>query len=363
MLKKKDKEAKGKEVTVKNSKGKGGVANAYAGKNYNRVIGIDVANSTIKIWTDNGENLAYRNTVKEINDAGLVYSFKTDYQMFVLNNEVYEVGDLAAMGSGGRGKSRYNSSAFRIEALIGITRMLKPGTKDKIRVVTGLPSSLSKNAAVAEEIKKSLLGEYSIKSVKWDSVEDIEFEIVDVVVVPQPLGTLYNFVFDEKTQQLDQKILSQRALIVDIGWGTTDLAVLEESRVRGTFGFEIGVSDFVANLQEEVNDKMPEANIYALNPHQFDIALLESPIVETPFGKFDLSQLAQKHKELQAKRVYEAVMGLGLEYNKFYRLIFTGGGALQYEKYLRTLFNDPRLIIQEDAVTANVEGFFLLGQF
>ena len=348
---------------MKDKKKKGAEINIYEGKPFNRVIGIDVANSTIKVWTDNGEHIEYRNTVREINDAGLVYSFKTNYQMYVLDKEVYEVGDLSAMGSGGRGKSRYNSNAFRTEALIGITSVLKPGTNDKIRVVTGLPSALSKNAAVAEEIKKSLIGKFSIKSVKWDQVDDITFEIVDVIVVPQPLGTLYNFVYDEKTGNLDQKLLSQRALVVDIGWGTTDLAVLEESRVRGTFGFEIGVSDYIANLQEEANDKMPEASIYALNPHQFDVALLESTTVETPFGKFDLAKLSEKHKEIQARRVYEAVMSLGLEFTKLYRIILSGGGALQYEKYLRQFFNDPRLIIQKDAVTANSKGFHLLGQF
>ncbi|MCL2756401.1 MAG: ParM/StbA family protein [Firmicutes bacterium] len=348
---------------MKDKKKKGAAIDIYAGKPFNRVIGIDVANSTIKIWTDNGEHNEYRNTVREINDAGLVYSFKTNYQMYVLDKEVYEVGDLSAMGSGGRGKARYNSNAFRIEALIGITSVLKPGTNDKIRVVTGLPSSLSKNSAVADEIKKSLTGKFSIKSVKWDQVDDITFEIVDVIVVPQPLGTLYNFVYDEKIGELDQKLLSQRALVVDIGWGTTDLAVLEESRVRGTFGFEIGVSDYVANLQEDVNDKMPEASIYALNPHQFDVALLESTTVETPFGKFDLSKLSEKHKEIQARRVYEAVMSLGLEFSKLYRIILSGGGSLQYEKYLRQFFNDPRLIIQQDAVTANSKGFHLLGQF
>ena len=335
----------------------------YEGKPFSRVIGIDVANSTIKTWTDDNKHLEYRNTIKEVNDAGLVYSFKTDYQMFVYNKEVYEVGDITAMGSGGRGKARYNSNSFKIEALIGIASILVPGVKDKIRVVTGLPSSLSKNNAVAEEIKKSLLGDYLIKSVKWDLIDDIAFEIVDVIVVPQPLGTLYNFVYDEKTKELNQTVLTQRALVVDIGFGTTDLAVLEGSRVRGTFGFELGVSDYIANLQEEVNNKYPEASIYALNPHQFDIALLESTTVETPFGKYDLAALAEKHKEIQAKRVYEAVMGLGLEYNKFYRIILTGGGSLQYEKYLRKFFNDPRLVIQEDAVTANAKGFYLLGQF
>ncbi len=341
------------------------VKKEYVGKNFTKVIGIDVANSTIKVWTDDNKNLTYRNTVKEINDAGLVYSFKTDYQMYVYNKEVFEVGDIQAMGSGGRGKARYNSHQYKIEALIAITSILDPKTDNnhKLRIVTGIPSTLSKNAAIIEELKQSLLGQHSIKSVKWDQVDDVNFEIVEVIVVPQPLGTLYNYVYKAETKELDQKILNQRTLVVDIGWGTTDLAVLESSRVRGTFGFEIGTSDYISDLQEEANNKFPEASIYALNPHQLDIALLESYVVETPFGNYNLETLSEKHKEIQAKRVHEAIMGLGLEFNKFFRIILTGGGALLYEKYLRKLFNDPRLIIQENAVMANVRGFFLLGLF
>lgn len=335
----------------------------YAGKNHTRVVGVDCANSTIKVWTDNEVTTQYRNTVNKINDVGLVYSFKTDYQMYVYNEEVYEVGDINVLGSGGRGKSRYNSEAFKIETLIGITNVLEPGTKDRIRLITGLPSSLSKNNALIEDLKQNMLGEYTIKSVKWEEIHDIQFEIVEVIVIPQPLGTLYNFVFNNETRQLNQKILDRRSLVIDIGWGTLDLAVLESSRVRATTGFEIGVSDYIADLQEEVNNRYPEANIYALNAHQLDIALLESTVVETPFGSYDLAKIAEKHKEEQAKRVYEAVMSLGFEFSKFYHIILTGGGSLQYQKYLKQLFNDPRLIVQENAVMANVRGFYLLGQF
>ena len=38
---------------------------------YTRIIGLDVANSTLKIWTDE-LNLKYVNTIRQINDAGLV---------------------------------------------------------------------------------------------------------------------------------------------------------------------------------------------------------------------------------------------------------------------------------------------------
>jgi len=335
----------------------------YTGKPYSKIIGLDVANSTIKVWTDGDKNLRYRNTIKTINDAGLVFSFKTNYQMHVYNKEVYEVGDISAMGSGGRGKARYNSSQFKIEAIIGITSIMEPGKHEKIRLVTGVPSSLAKNVAVVEELKRNLVGSHNVKSVKWDKVDEITFDIVEVIVVPQPLGTMYNYVFDKDSGELNQKLLEQRAIVIDIGWGTLDLAILESSRVRSTFSFEVGTSDYIFGLQEEVNTKYPEANIYSLNPHQLDLALLESYIVETPFGNFDLEKLAEKHKEIQARRVYEAVMGLGLEFNKLYKIILTGGGSILYQKYLREMFNDPRLVIQENAVMANVYGFYLLGRF
>ena len=335
----------------------------YKGKPYDRIVGIDVANSTIKTWTDGGKSQVYRNTIKTINDAGLVYSFKTDYHMFVFNKEVYEVGDISVLGSGGRGKARYNSSNFKTEAIIGITKILEKADGERVRVVTGVPSALAKNTAVVEEMKRSLLGSYDVKSVIWDKVDSVQFEVVDVIVVPQPLGTIYNYVYDRKTGELNQALLKQRVLVVDIGWGTTDLAILESSQVRGTFGFELGTSDCIAGVQEETNTKYPEANIYALNPHELDLALLQSYKVETPFGVFDLETSVEKHKKIQAENIYKSVMSVGLEYNKFNKIIITGGGALLYEKYLRELFNDPRLLIQEDAVLSNVYGFYLLGKF
>ena len=326
------------------------------------LVGIDVANSTIKVWADGDQRVYYRNTVKEIKDAGLVYSFKTDYHMYVLDNQVYEVGDISVAGNGARGNSRYGSKSFRVEAAIGIANVVKPGVRKRLRVVTGVPSSLAKNAKVLEDVKKSLLGEYKIKSVLWEKVEDIEFEIVDVIVVPQPLGTMYAYLFDSATGKLNDKLITQKALVVDIGWGTTDIAILESGRVRSTFGFETGTSDYISNIQELVNAEIPEANIQALNPHELDTKLLESPNVETPFGVFDLSKYAEQSKQEQAEKIYSETMGLGLEFSKFYKIIFTGGGSLLYSKYLIEKFNDPRLIIQEDAVMSNAHGFYLLGK-
>lgn len=331
-----------------------------------RILGLDVANSTIKVWT-NELNLKYVNTIRQINDAGLVYSFKTDYQMYVYDKQVYEVGVLSATGSGGRGVSRYGSEDFKIESLIAITACLKeiPNfmNHEVLRIVTGVPSNLAKNQKIINQIKDLLIGIHEVKSVTWEDVRPITFEIREVIVVPQPLGTLYDYVYDPELDALNEKLLNQRAIVIDIGWGTTDIAILETARVRSTFSFNIGTSDYISNLQEDVNNNIPEASIFSLAPHELDEAILESPIVETPFGEFDLTEYVEKWHKYEARHVYQEVMGLGLEFNKFYKIILTGGGSLLYEKYLRELFNDPRLILQENAVMANSRGFWLLGNY
>jgi len=330
---------------------------------FTKVVGIDVANSTIKVWTDDEKHISYRNTIKLINDAGLVYSFKTNYQMYVYNKEVYEVGDISAMGSGARGQARYSSSNFKIEAIIGLTSILEPGKHEVLRVVTGVPSYLAKNTKVIKELKTILLGSHEVKSVTWDKVETITFDIAEVIVVPQPLGTMYNYVFDNATKTLNSKLLEQRAIVIDIGWGTLDLAVLESGRVRSTFGFDIGTSDYISAIQEEVNTDMPEANIFSLSPHELDMTLLKGNSVETPFGTYDLTKYIEKQKQIQASRIYQEVMSLGLEFNKFFKIILTGGGSLLYQDELKSQFNDPRVLIQENAVLANARGFYLLGKY
>lgn len=327
-----------------------------------KVVGIDIANSTLKVWTDD-THARYRNTIKEIDDSGLVYSFKTDFHMYVYEDEVYEVGDLSAMGSGSRGKARYTSKSFKIEAMIGLASVLKPGVDYKLKVVTGTPSFFFKDKNVINSIKKALIGSHLVKSVFDDKIDEIKFEIVDVVVVPQPLGTLYNYIFDEKTLKLNEKLVEQRALVIDIGWGTTDIAMLESGRVRSTFGFDLGSSDYISAIQEEVNNEIPQANIMTLNPHQVDVMLLEGNVVETPFGKFDLSKFTQENKEKLAERIYTEVMGIGLEFSRFYKIILTGGGSLLLEKELKQKFDDSRVVIAENAIEANVKGFFLLGTY
>jgi len=84
---------------------------------------------------------------------------------------------------------------------------------------------------------------------------------------------------------------------------------------------------------------------------------------ETAYGIYDLKRYCADANLVQARRVYQRVMALGVEYSQLYRIVLTGGGALLYENNLRKLFNDPRLIIKDNSVISNARGFYLYGKF
>ncbi len=70
--------------------------------------------------------------------------------------------------------------------------------------------------------------------------------------------------------------MEKKSLIIDIGWGTTDLAIIDDSIVKASYGFDLGTSDYVLEVQEKLNKKYPDSHVYSLNLHELDEMLLDS---------------------------------------------------------------------------------------
>src|SRR5690606_37347940 len=73
------------------------------------------------------------------------------------------------------------------------------------------------------------------------------FEIVDVKVLLQPLGTLTHLLIDEhgdiRKEGLGLTRADKRSVIVDIGWGTTDVALMQGSNLVDYFGVDTAMQD------------------------------------------------------------------------------------------------------------------------
>jgi plasmid segregation protein ParM len=112
-------------------------------------------------------------------------------------------------------------NAFRVRlAKVAIGKILA-GRKGEdvyqIRLATGLPVDHMRDAA---SLKKSLIGQHLIDT---DSAR-IVADIVDVMVMPQPYGTIYSQMLTD-SGDVDSSYVAGRTGVVDVGTYTIDLAL------------------------------------------------------------------------------------------------------------------------------------------
>lgn len=315
------------------------------------VIGLDIANSTIKGCSAD-KTINYKNTLKQIK-GNIAFSFKQN-DLYTYEGKVYEIGNPLADGSGGRTINRYGSEDFKIEAILAISQLVSNGAQ--VRLVTAVPSSLSTNHVVMEVIEDQLVGSHRVKI----GQRTVKFEIEEVMVVSQPTGTLFDLLQNIDGSFKNKDLMQSTAFILDIGFGTTDMSVLYDGELRSSSGFDMGVSDYVLACQDAINTEYPTSNVYQVPRHELDNQLLTGTVT-TPFGEFDVNRITATERKDFANAVYQRVIGLGLQFNEFERIIVTGGGALLFDEELRYFFNDDRYEIKKDAQSSNARGFFIYG--
>lgn len=124
-----------------------------------------------------------------------------------------------------------------------------------IRVATGLPTDHLRDAA---ELKASLLGQHVIRTDTADMVANV----TEVMVMPQPYGTIYSATLTE-AGEINRQHTHRRTGVCDVGTYTVDLALDDEGEfVDAESGsVESGVytaqERIAAALERDYREKMP----------------------------------------------------------------------------------------------------------
>jgi plasmid segregation protein ParM len=218
-----------------------------------------------------------------------------------------------------------------------------PKDLKQVSLVTGLPVEFYKKDKdkLAKEIRS------------WKSRF---IDIVNVSILPQPIGTLMDVMTDwDGTQLYDFK--DKRIIIIDIGDGTIDaIEVLNNNPTKNYGGASNGVSQMFGDIRSKVR---------AMNP-KFNDATIEQAemreIIET--GKFffygeekDISQLVAKSKQTMAQSVVSLIDGIWPKRSAIRKIIVTGGGAAVLKEELKNVIPEGQLIIQDDPEMSNAIGF------
>ncbi len=320
-------------------------------------VGVDLGYGFVKA-TDGREGFMFPSVVGAGTSVGVlrlkdVLADPTDDMRVSVDGQLYYVGNYAIRRSPrafrGMSVKRGEGNALKVLFLAALSQFAREPVTS-FSVVTGLPPG---RMGQSEELVRALKGEHRMVRHSADENPALSLKVEDVAVVPQPVGAYWAEVLDGDGQvRQDSPLLRGRVGVVDIGYKTSDLVVMEDTEYvpeRSTT-VPVGVSSAYAEIAEKLAAKYGvEKETYAL-----DGAVITGKMVVA--GQVaDISEVREPAFAGLATKVVAEVLSTW-QMSEFASLLLVGGGAVALGKYL--LPHLPVATVVDDPVTANSRGFW-----
>lgn len=247
-------------------------------------------------------------------------------------------------------RSRVHDNTYKIlfvAALVEVNR--SSPNNERAKVVTGLPVEFFNDRP---EVIESFEGTYKITT-----DHTMKFIIESVFVAPQPFGSLFRELLNEKGKIANSDIERGRVGIIDVGTYTTDFVVSHELRYvqRLSGSIRVGWSEVVSQVQQALGD------MYSLElmPHEVDRALQagEVRVRGEPVSLEELVKPAITDVEMAVIARARDLWGAGADLDV---ILVSGGGGPRVYDAIHDVYPHARLL--DDPFWANAEGFHRFGQ-
>ena len=195
-----------------------------------KLIGLDVGYGFVKV-TDGNLGYSFPSIIGDSSSGTIVLNFEK--QQNILNNLRIEFeGKNYWIGKSSIKRSNYlyrdlsltrdYGNDFEI-LFFGALSLFHSDYGNNFRVVTGLPPE---RMHLADKLINRVKGERTLSIYHDGKPKKIKINVLDVEVVPQPLGTYWS----EFATAVDQGEVDalRRIAIVDIGFRTSDFAVIQD---------------------------------------------------------------------------------------------------------------------------------------
>lgn len=230
-----------------------------------------------------------------------------------------------------------------------------------INVVTGLPVGYLKRDS--RRLQEMIQGIHEITYHHVTGKDEVRrIHIAQIQVIPQPIGSIFNLIFDAQGNIQDKNLALQKLGVVDIGYKTTDFSIFDHLHYieRGSSTMETGISKcfsiFANKLRQESN-----VNIELYRIFKF----IESGMVKIKGKEYNMTHLK--------KRVYtHAAAAIASDLNRLWEndwdldaILLSGGGSLELAEYLTPQIEGNVIPIQRDtdARFNNVQGYYKFGRY
>ncbi len=325
-----------------------------------RNIGVDLGFGFVKA-TDGDKDFIFPSVV----GAGQELTYRSELTTYidpienlavVIEGKRYFVGDLAIRQSEIRSRSMSDNHAQEKNTkilLLAALALYVQGKNDEFNVVTGLPPGyyLANKELLADLMKGRHTVHLSIDGVDQEKTLTVN----NVKIIPQPLGTLFDKIFDERGVIRDKDLARSKVGIIDIGFRTTDFAWVDKLEYIDKLSHTntTAMSKVYAIISESLHNK------FRIYQEDYDLEeVVHRARIKVDGEIYSLDQVKQEaYEQLTAKILTE--MNSIWDKRMLDEILISGGGGSALADYLLPELKIAKLV--ENSQTANVHGYLKLG--
>jgi plasmid segregation protein ParM len=330
------------------------------------IIGIDVGFGFTKAY--NGQNsVIFKSLIGDAAEIQFMSSMgdvaPTANLHITLDNKTYFLGSHAERQSS---LTEYTLDQEKmVEEFIKILALAATGrcsqTQGPIGIVTGLPVAYLKRDT--KRLKQIIQGEHEIIYHHQDAPDEHRKLSIDKVhVIPQPIGSIFNLIFDDNGKICDRDLAASKLGVVDIGFKTTDFSIFDHLQYieRGSSTMDTGVSKCFSVIADKLRQESG-INIELYKIFKF----IESGVIKIRGKEYNVINLKN--------RVYtHAASTIASDLNRLWKndwdidsIIVSGGGSIPLSEFLIPSVEGNVIPITKniDARFNNVQGYCKFGHY
>lgn len=329
-----------------------------------RVIGADIGFGYTKA-TDGRQFQIFKSVVGEATAIQFTESLlpvqAQNPRHFVIGDDAVFVGELAETQSRGRNftlePAQFIGRHAATLALAAVTPLVDDN--DPVRLVTGLPISFFRK--YKDALTTLLQQRHAVVTVLPNGErEEKSVYIEKVRVIPQPFGSLFNLMLNEVGKPAQQRFISEKIGVIDIGFRTTDFAVADRTRYseRGSLSTDSGMSVAYGAIAALLHEKSGvQVELYRLYES------IGRSTIKIHGQRYDLTTVVRQAYTQLAQRIAAEANRLWADEWDIDAVVLTGGGSAALSPYLMPLLRGEVLPLppDQDARLNNVRGYWKYG--
>ena len=312
-----------------------------------------------------GQQLEFPSVVGDWRDV----RFKTDVATMGYLSDIaveysgrrFFLGDAAYRQSTARvdmSMERYKSNEGLALMLASIV-MLSPNEHSiDCKLVTGLP--VGSFASEKDSFLQALVGHHAIKVIGSDVPGERRIRIEQCKILPQPVGTIFSYVLNDKGALTDRGLAASKIAVIDIGANTVDLCKMDSLDFidRESTTYSIGVFESYKQLTLEL------FNAYGVEipPEEIEPCLKDN-VIKIRGRNHNITEMKERVYRIAAEQITSRAKNVWHNLWQMDKIIITGGGATLFGNYVAEALDCPgQVTISDKSTFANALGFLKYGR-